>query len=248
MKIKMLILLVLALAMLSIVKADSASLPAIMQGQCMPLVEYCANCTSVNFTTISYPNQTVQTLNYLSSLQSQDTYVNNSFCNTGTLGTYIYSAVGDPNGVIVSQSVSRDVTLTGYEFTTQQGILYGVLFLFACCCFALLMYGSFAIEWGNERSQETGFMIGINWMKYAKIFCIAFSYLSFMIITYTVFILSSAYLNLNFVSSLFQSLFYTEVWLILPIACIIIIITIARLINDIKLDKMINGGEELTDE
>ena len=130
-----LVLFVLILSLMPLITASNlAQLPPIKQNDCMPLVQYCANCTYVNITSITYPNGTVQQLNYLTSLQGQDTYVNNSFCSTSALGTYVYGTYGNPDGVRVSQSVAREVTPTGNQNMLGFYILvivvcYGVLFI-----------------------------------------------------------------------------------------------------------------------
>jgi len=134
------VLMLMALMILPLVSATEnlASLPPIKQGACMPLVQYCSNCTYVNITSMSFPNGTVISLNYLTEKFGADTYVNNSFCDTNQLGGYTYGTMGDINGVITSQPVSREVTTTGYMQTTSQGmgsIAFLILMMGLTCLF-----------------------------------------------------------------------------------------------------------------
>ena len=103
--------------------SESTNLPPIKQGKCMPLVQYCGNCTYVNITSIMYPNGSVLSLNWITKFNGGDTYVNNSFCDTSQLGTYVYATLGDPDGIRIPQPVSRDVTESGATFSLSQPIL-----------------------------------------------------------------------------------------------------------------------------
>ena len=122
---KFIYLLAIAIFILTLISAsDLAELPPIKQNDCMPLVQYCANCTYVNITSMTYPNGTTVALNYRTELRGATTYINDTgFCTTSNLGTYVYGSVGDPDGVTVQQSVARDVTSSGANFSNSQSFL-----------------------------------------------------------------------------------------------------------------------------
>lgn len=109
---------------------DLPSLPPIIQGQCTQLIQTCANCTYVNLTTIThFPDATITSVNaQMSKLDSSD--YNYTYCNTTELGTLVYNTLGDPNGILVNQQVSREITPTGNSSNIWYFVLVTGLFYF----------------------------------------------------------------------------------------------------------------------
>jgi len=106
---------------------SSTSLGTFEKDSCITLHQVCSNCTYVNLTGILYPNGTWQYLNEEMTKEGSD--YNYTFCSTSTLGNYIYSTKGDPNGIEDSEPIRFSITPTGIEQTTSQGINSAV-FLF----------------------------------------------------------------------------------------------------------------------
>lgn len=80
-------------------------------GECVNLIQTCANCTYVNITSILYPNST-KVINEV-VMTKEGTYYNYSFCNTTKLGEYKVNGHGDENTIETIWSYSFDITREG---------------------------------------------------------------------------------------------------------------------------------------
>jgi hypothetical protein len=81
-------------------------------GKPIPLVQYCANCTYVNVSSITYPNGTLQLIN-LATQKSLTTFTNDTYLTATQVGDYVYETFGDLNGNIERQCLTRNVSTTG---------------------------------------------------------------------------------------------------------------------------------------
>lgn len=121
---KQLLFFMLALLILPIVQSqDMQSLGnQFKKGECVNLVQTCNNCTYVNVTKVLYPNSTIAVSSL--AMTKEGTFYSVQFCNTNETGTYIYNTLGDPDGILVTQPVSFEVTTTGTASTIQNSIFY----------------------------------------------------------------------------------------------------------------------------
>lgn len=133
MKKLLLLLLMVSLLIVSVSASDDAFVRPVQRGYCTQLTQTCANCTSVNITTIQHLNQTLQVLNQPMTPVAAGVY-NYSFCETQSNGEVIYNTIGNPNGVLDTQTVHLPITPNGEEPTIAKAIFYvgllGVLLLF----------------------------------------------------------------------------------------------------------------------
>lgn len=217
-------------------------LPPVKINSCLPLIQYCANCTFVNITSLSYPNGTTINLGYTTKKISQDTYINNSFCDTSSPGTYIYSTFGNPDGLLFQQAIKRQVTATGNDFTIQKSILYISLLTVAIIIFFTTLVGGIIIPSDNKRDEMTGYILAVSNLKYVKIFSYAISYVMSIVIFYFLYTLSFAFLEFNFISSIFYAVFYILVVCLFPLFVVGVYIVIANAVRDHKVGEMLSGG------
>lgn len=108
MKSKLISLIVLSIFLISFV---SASLGTYKQNECVH-IKTILNSSSVNISTISYPNSIVVVSNQIMTKQGKT--FNYTFCNTSILGTYIYDYF-DSNGDVYVNSF--EVTPSGFTDT-----------------------------------------------------------------------------------------------------------------------------------
>ncbi|MFI5405049.1 MAG: hypothetical protein ACHQ1D_00905 [Nitrososphaerales archaeon] len=102
--------LIFFITFISSVSAQSSAdqyLGKFKQGSCVDLKMTCSNCNFVNITQAIYPNST-QALGQVSMTKAGTIY-NYSFCNTQTLGKYIYWVIGDLDGELTSVGVGFDI-------------------------------------------------------------------------------------------------------------------------------------------
>ncbi len=106
-----------------------SSLGVFQQNDNIELLQVCDNCSSVNLTTIQFPNSTILEVNIIMT-PVQTTY-NYTFETTDLLGQYIYTTCGNPDGTFVCESVSLEVTTTGEKVSLSNSIIVIVFLLIA---------------------------------------------------------------------------------------------------------------------
>lgn len=101
------IILILGIFLLAFAPFVNATLPDIASGECIT-IKTILNTSTINISTISYPNQTIAVSNKLMNKTAQTfTYL---FCDTNTLGNYIYDYFDNEGNVYVNDF---NVTSTG---------------------------------------------------------------------------------------------------------------------------------------
>ena len=159
------------------VSLASADLGTFKQNDCIS-IKTILNSSSVNISTISYPNSTMILSNQVMT-KIGNTF-NYSFCNTSVLGKYIYDYFDEHGNVYVNDFT---ITPTGYQASISQSmtmfILIGVLTL------TIILLFIFGISTRNIPS---------------KIACLS---LSVLLIVFTIgYILQIANINLGEFTSL----------------------------------------------
>jgi len=109
----------------------SASLGSFEQGDCVN-IKTILNSTYVNISSLSFPNSTIALTNQ--QMTKSGYSFNYSFCNTSTLGIYIYDYFDDQGNVYVNDF---EITQTGYKQTTSEAIGSAV-FLFLILALTVL--------------------------------------------------------------------------------------------------------------
>jgi len=128
MRLKIFILSFFLILTLSVVSANY-ELGTFKSGECINLIQTCANCTYVNITTVIYPpDSSIEYLNI--TMKKEINTFNYTFCNTTSSGKYTYNTLGDPDAVLVSEPVDFWVTPSGNTLDQGQSIaLIGSLLL-----------------------------------------------------------------------------------------------------------------------
>lgn len=145
------------------------------QNKCVD-IKTILNTTSANISTISYPNTTIA-VSDKAMTQNGKTF-NYTFCSTNSLGEYIYDYFDAEGNVYVN---SFTITPNGTEITTAKGIIYIVFILASLFVFVIVLYGAVKLPYYDTRDND-GYVIGINDLKYVKVFLIAMSYILFLFI------------------------------------------------------------------
>lgn len=214
----------------------SADLGTFRQGECVK-IKTILNASSVNISTISYPNSTVIISNKAMTKTGQT--FSYTFCNTSILGTYIYDYFDNSGNVYVN---SFEITPTGNDLSSSQSVVYIIIFIISFIIFiGLLTLGIYLPE-GNKKNEMTGYIIAVSNLKYLKLVSLFLAYLTAMILSYFSWMVSYAYLEMEFIGDIFRFLFYGEAILILPIFILFVFITIANLVKDNKIADGLTRG------
>jgi len=83
----------MAIMLLPTVLGEVETLGTFKKGECIELIQNCANCTYGNFTSVYNPDMDLIVINQ--PAEKTGSSFNYSFCGTGMLGRYIVNGIGD---------------------------------------------------------------------------------------------------------------------------------------------------------
>jgi hypothetical protein len=149
-------------------------------------------------------------------------------CNSTVLG-----------GAFVSYFI---VTPIGVPLTPEKSTIYVVIWIVSLLLFAGLLTAGIKLPSKNNSNEMTGYVIAVSNMKYLKMLCLAFAYLSALFIVYYTWMLSYAYLDMAFMTSIFQTLFYAMAIAIVVLFPVMMFIIIANLVRDAKIRDLLSRG------
>ena len=196
------------------------------------------------FITIRYPNE---------SLLRNDTQMgfniegekqfNVSLTNTELNANGEYpSAMRCNNGADFGFSVfSFEVNPTGKEFSTAQGILYFVMFGFALTLFFITLFGAIKVPFDNPRDEEMQ-IVGTSDLKYVKIVLWFICYLIAIWVMALATNITDSFLFFNGAANFFNAFYVILLALLLPTIVIFFIAIIMRVIDDRKINKLLEDG------
>ena len=108
------------------VYAEQQTLGVFKRHSCVNLLQNCANCTYVNFTSVLYPNSTIALGNVAST--KVGSVFNYTFCNTDAIGTYIVNGLGDLESKDTVFAYTFEVNEYGRSIENKDDI-YAVMFM-----------------------------------------------------------------------------------------------------------------------
>lgn len=112
-KITLMLVIITLMMVIPMINADLGTYP---QNSCIQ-IKTILNSTTANISSISYPNSTIILTNQ--AMTKVGSTFNYTFCNTSTLGTYVYDYFDDKGNVYVNDFT---ITSTGYEASISQSI------------------------------------------------------------------------------------------------------------------------------
>ncbi len=161
--------------------------------------------------------------------------------NTYYLGEYIIDLFCYDQNVGSFTTIEFKVTPNGKELSLPQGIMYIFLLILSVLVFLALIMGSIKFPWKNIVNDD-GKLISVNDLKWAKLACIIFSYLTLLFITGLIYTISEDYLNLGGPSSFFYVIHRILLALVYPSAVIIPWLILIMVVADKKSKKFIERG------
>jgi hypothetical protein len=216
------------------------SLGTFRQYDCISLKQTCANCSAINFTSVILPNSSIGLGNVAAT--KLGTEYNYTFCRTDLQGNYIVNGVGDIDGTNTIFAYNFEVTATGTTLSTSKSITYILIWIISFMIFAGLLFVGLTLPSKNNTDEMTGYILAVSNLKYFKMLCIALSYVVLIFISYFSWMMCYAYLDMGFLSTIFQFGFYILVGLTLPLFIVGIFIVISNWVNDQKIGEMLSRG------
>ena len=160
---KILLIGIVFLFLVSFVNAEEQSLGTFKKGECINLIQNCANCTYVNFTKVLYPDST-EALGNVESTKVGSIF-NYTFCNTSKLGTYIVYGIGDVSGTPTIFAYTFKVNTEGIEEKVYIILIVLIITSYFLIIFGILkqdpiftMIGSMVLLLTNVYISINGFM------------------------------------------------------------------------------------------
>ena len=141
-----------------------------------------------------------------------------------------------------------EATATGNEFYLTTALMDIVVLILSFILFGLFIWAGIALPMKNNRDELSGYILSINNLKYVKMLCFAFAYLTFMLIMYFAWMIGYAYMNLPFLTNLFKFVFYTLVVCIFPLFIVGVFLVIANWVRDSKISEALSGGFRYKDD
>jgi hypothetical protein len=132
----LLLIAVLICITLPMASASVADFGTFKKGECVILLQTCADCTYNTITSVNYPNSTVAM--GITPMTKVNTVYNATFCNTEELGEYIVNGFGDLGGTDTIWNYKFEVTDNGK--TTPSGGVINLFIIFFLVCLAFTAY------------------------------------------------------------------------------------------------------------
>ena len=225
---KLLVFLFLGIFLINLVSAESRnSIGVFRQGDCVELIQTCADCTYVKISSVSYPNSTKAL--ELVTMTKTGTFYNYTFCDTSNLGIYKVDGYGDELAVDTVFSYTFEITYSGKNISSAQGILYIILFVVIFLTFIITIFGINKLPRYNQQDEE-GRILSISYLKYLRPVLWFFEWMVIIGILYVSSNIAFAYLN----EQLFAQILFT----FFRIAFISLIVVIFFIILLPKIRKM----------
>jgi len=190
------------------------------------------NATYCNITSITSPNSTIYSQNV--DMTKSGVKFNYTFSSTSELGDYTVCGECDTTPWCAVLNI-------GTNLSTAQAIIYFIFLLSAIGIFFLCLYYAVKIPWKHQRNED-GEVIGINDLRYVKLFLIVGCYLILMFVSGLLRSITANFIPELGVSGFFEWIFWIMLSLMYPIIVCSLILGLIIFINNKKLQKAIQRG------
>lgn len=203
------------------------SIPTIKKGNCANLIQTCSNCSAVNITAIYYPPLNGTVLYPNAQMTKNINNFNYTFCNTTNLGTYIYSTLGDSDGIPTTGNICFSVTPTGDNLSGVQTALYFVPIIALIFLF-IFFIGRFFVSMTPE-SKIAYFMLAYFIGLLPTVFLLYYTFSNYLA-------------TLTFVTNIFFYFFYIVLILSPIVAMVCIGYYLIAMVQTMAQSKLIKRG------
>ena len=166
------LILAVGLILLFSMTFSAASLGSFPRRSCVD-IKTALNSSSVNISTINYPNLTTAISNQ--EMTKVGKTFNYTFCQTEDTGTYIYDYFDDEGNVFVNDFI---ITPDGNQIDTGESMMYIWILIFIGIFLAVSVFVAIVTPYGNimENTRKGPAVKKVSKLKYLKLMAIWFSY------------------------------------------------------------------------
>ena len=161
--------------------------------------------------------------------------------NTTILGDYQRCVTASGGGLNKTTCFVFEVTPTGASFTTAKSIIYSIGFVLALFLFSISLFGAIKLPF-RDTVDDQGLVVGINDLKYIKIFLWFMSYVTLTFIAFLVYNICFGFLNFPLLSSFFKFVFWLLISFMLPVLIVFMLVAIVNFLTGKKLKEALNRG------
>lgn len=164
---KLYLLLALAFIFLPSMSATTGNLGTFKQGECVNLLQTCADCTYNTITSVIYPNST-EALG-VSSMDKTGLIYNYTFCDTNSLGTYTVNGYGDLGGSDTIWNYQFEITENGTDAPEGSVKIFFIIIFLVGLFFALISMLNCIAHWISLDCDiiDVGFSMGLYFVVFA---------------------------------------------------------------------------------
>lgn len=187
--------------------------------------------------TVYYPNFTVLINNDVAT--RNPSYYNYSITDTSTLGLYQYQSFctnGTSGGW--SPELYYLINTMGEDFNLTKSVLYLSVLILSLGIFGFCIHWAIKIPFDNKRGKD-GIIVGMNDLKFLKIFLWFFVYLLAIFIMFMAKAVTGV-LEIGLATSLFNLLFWMLLVFLLPVFIVTTTVIIVRFFADRKIEMLVN--------
>lgn len=196
---------------------------------------FCSDVAVANLTIVNPNGELIINNQAMTRIGSTFNYTING-SNTTVNGDYLFTTTINDNGNTFSKSLVFTVTPSGTEASTAQGMLYVVLLVAGLFLLGACLFGAFAVDGKNK--MDMGKLIEVNYGKYLKIFLFGIAYLLLIFVSYMSWQISVQFLEIGFMSLVFEYL-HLMLWILLgPLAFAFVILLLVKWLMDLKLQDL----------
>jgi hypothetical protein len=166
--------------------------------------------------------------------------------NVSVLGSYCYDITCLSPTANATSSFCKSVTPAGLDIDFGQSILYIFVLIFSLILLVISVIAAVKLPFGNIKNNE-GQIVGINNLKYLKIFFWGMAYIILLWITYMAWNVSFAFLYIPLVAELFHYCFIflgIAALIFLPLA---LVYSAYHIYTDVRIQNKINKGLTVKD-
>ncbi len=185
--------------------------------------------------TVGYPNNSLLISNQRTTYQGD--HYNITLPTTDTLGIHTYAAfcTNGTHGGIASE-LQYLVNLTGEEFTLSKAIIYIFILILTVVLMLLSLFGAIKIPW-KHKTDDDGFIVGMNDLKYVKLILWFVTYMFFLFATWMTHTVAR-FLELGMAANFFNFIYLFLLVFVFPTFVVLFVKGFASFFNDRKLDAM----------
>lgn len=239
---KRLIFFLLVLSILPFLVAQEQTLGTFGLDKDIELIQICSNetslCDSCNISSVLYPNSSVMLSNLEMTKRTSDFNYTVTRGYHIERGVYIVSGFCEAGEEIEVFTYTYEVTNTGEKpLSTAQAIIYIIFLVGILSAMVFTIAGTINISWRHGRNEE-GKIIGVNDLRWFKVFLGVISYLLLMWTFGILRSLSFNYLSLAGAERIFNYLYWIMFYFLWPLIVISFVVIVVLLLEGKKIKNL----------